>query len=141
MMMTDPFQTLLTVQRALDRARTSNWLGATSSSARGAYPPVNVFRQGKHDYLAVVELPGIDRSELDLEVKENAIRLKGRKAIDYGSGASLHRRERLQGEFDRTVTIPVEIDAAKVKAEYRDGMLAVFLPQAEAAKPRTVAIS
>lgn len=140
MMGTDPFQTLLAVQRALDRARTSNWLGATSSSARGAYPPVNVFRQGKHDFLAVVELPGIDRSQLDLEVKENAIRLRGRKIVDYGENVSAHRRERLQGEFDRTITVPVEIDAARVKAEYRDGVLAIFLPQAEAAKPRSVAI-
>ena len=140
MMRTDPFQTLLALQRTFDRARTSNWLGATGSSARGAYPPVNIFRKGKHDFLAVVELPGMDRSELDLEVRENAIRLRGRKAVDYGQNVSLHRRERLQGDFDRTITVPVEIDASRVKAEYRDGLLAVFLPQAEAAKPRTVAI-
>ena len=140
MMRTDPFQSLLALQRGLERARASNWLGATSSSARGAYPPVNVFRQGEHDFLAVVELPGIDRTQLDLEVKENAIRLRGRKSIDYGADVSVHRRERLQGEFDRTIAVPVEIDAGKVKAEYRDGVLAIFLPQAESAKPRTVAI-
>ena len=139
-MIANPFEALTTLQRALDRARTSDWLAA-SSSARGAYPPVNVFRQGKHDFLVVVELPGIDRSQLDLEVKENAIRLRGRKTVDYGSDVSLHRRERPQGSFDRTVTVPIEIDADKAKAEYRNGMLAVFLPQAEATKPRTVSIS
>jgi HSP20 family protein len=55
--------------------------------------------------------------------------------------ASLHRRERLSGEFDRAVTIPIQIDADQVKAEYRNGMLALFLPRAERDKPKSISIS
>ena len=54
--------------------------------------------------------------------------------------AAVHRRERLAGRFDRAVTLPVEIDPEGVKAEYRDGVLALFLPRAERDKPRTIKI-
>jgi HSP20 family protein len=53
---------------------------------------------------------------------------------------SVHRRERVSGEFDRTLSIPVQIDPDRVKAEYRDGVLALFLPRAEADKARTIQI-
>jgi HSP20 family protein len=53
----------------------------------------------------------------------------------------VHRRERRSGRFDRTVTLPIEIDAESIKAECRDGILAVFLPRVERDKPRAIAIS
>ena len=52
----------------------------------------------------------------------------------------MHRRERLAGRFDRALTLPVEIDPEGVKAEYRDGVLALFLPRAESEKPRAIKI-
>jgi HSP20 family protein len=52
----------------------------------------------------------------------------------------VHRRERLAGNFDRAITVPVEIDADQVKAEYRDGILALYLPRAERDKPKTISI-
>ena len=52
----------------------------------------------------------------------------------------MHRRERLAGRFDRAVTLPVEINPDGVKAEYRDGILALVLPQAESAKPKSIKI-
>jgi HSP20 family protein len=53
----------------------------------------------------------------------------------------VHRRERLSGNFDRTLSLPVKLDADRVKAEYRDGILALSLPRAETDKPRTIKIS
>ena len=61
--------------------------------------------------------------------------------MDYGEGASVHRRERQTGAFDRTFATPFEIDAEKVKAEYNDGILALSLPRAEQDKPRSINIS
>jgi HSP20 family protein len=69
------------------------------------------------------------------------IRITGRKLVEYGERASLHRRERMAGSFDRTVTVPVQIDADNIRAECRDGVLALYLPRAEVDKPRTIAIS
>jgi HSP20 family protein len=53
---------------------------------------------------------------------------------------SLHRRERLSGVFDRTLVVPMQIDADGIKAEYNDGLLALFIPRAEQDKPRTIEI-
>ncbi len=69
------------------------------------------------------------------------MRIQGKKSDRHDESASVHRRERAAGQFDRTVTLPDEVDAAKVAAEYRDGVLTLRLPRAESAKPRTVTIN
>jgi HSP20 family protein len=134
----DPFNALFQFQQALDAFRTSGWLGSGPSSA-GAYAPLNVFRQGD-DIVLITELPGIRKSDLDIQVKGNTIRISGSKAVQCGDTAALHRRERLAGRFDRAITVPVEIDADRVKAEYRDRILALHLPRAERDKPKSIPI-
>jgi HSP20 family protein len=134
----DPFDALLSLQRALDARTASDWLRDLSTS-QGPFPPINVFQQGD-DVLAIIELPGIDKNELRIQAKENTIRISGRKAINYPEG-SVHRRERTVGEFDRTLSLPVQLDPDAIKAEYRDGVLALFLPRAERDRPRSIKIS
>ena len=139
MLYPDPFEALAQFQRALDTFRTSGWLGAGPSGG-GAYPPLNVFRKGD-DVVIVTEVPGIRKDDLQIQVKGNTIRIAGTKAVQYDEGVSLHRRERLAGSFDRTVSVPVQIDAEHVRAECRNGVLALYLPRAERDKPRTIEIS
>lgn len=135
----DPFEALFSFQRALENRLSSDWLGK-STAGTGAYPPVNVFQQGD-DLVAILELPGIDKKDLNIQAKENLIRVSGRKNIDYPDGVSAHRRERLWGVFDRTLSVPMQIDPDGIKAEYKDGLLALFIPRAERDKPRTIQIS
>lgn len=135
----DPFETLLQLQQALDSFRTSSWL-STSTSGAGGFPPLNVFSKGD-DIVIVAEAPGLKKDELDIQVKGGTIQISGAKTVNYGDRVSLHRRERTSGRFSRSLTLPVEIDADKVKAEYRDGMLAIFLARAEKDKPRSVKIA
>jgi HSP20 family protein len=135
----DPFERLFSLQRALESALSSDWLGE-ATAARGAYPPINVFQQGS-DFIAIVELPGVSKDNLALQVKDNTIRICGEKSVNYDEGVSIHRRERIFGSFDRTITLPVEIEPDGVKAEYRDGVLALFIPRAESDKPRTIRIN
>jgi HSP20 family protein len=73
-------------------------------------------------------------------VKNNTIRIAGRKDMEYPEGVSSHRRERLRGDFDRTIAVPMQIDAEGICAEYQDGLLALFIPRAERDKPRKVEI-
>jgi HSP20 family protein len=134
----DPFNTLLGLQEALDAFRTSGWL-QSGPSGGGSYPPFNIFRKGD-DFILVAELPGIDKASLDMQVKGRTIRIAGTKAVKYPEKASVHRRERLSGRFDRSVSLPIEVDTDAVKAEYRDGMLALFLPRAERDKPRSIKV-
>ena len=102
-----------------------------------AYPPMNVFRKGD-DFMLVTEVPGVKKSDLDIQVKGNTIRLAGTKSVTYPEKSGLHRRERLEGRFDRVVSLPVEINADGVKAECRDGILALFLPRAERDRPKSI---
>jgi HSP20 family protein len=134
----DPFDALLDLQRALEERLESGWLQDFTTS-RGPFPPINVFQQGD-DILAIIELPGIDKNDLQIQAKENTIRISGRKSVDYPSGVSVHRRERVWGEFDRTLSLPVQLDSDRIKADYQEGILALFLPRAERDKPRTIAI-
>jgi len=134
----DPFDALLQFQQALDSSRTSGWLG-TGPSASGSYPPINIFRKGG-DVIAIAEVPGISKSDLEIQVLGKTVRIAGRKAVEYGEKASLHRRERVAGRFDRAFQIPFEIEADQVKAEYRDGMLALYLRRSERDKPKTIAV-
>jgi len=73
-------------------------------------------------------------------VRGDTLRIQGKKTLAHDESASVHRRERSEGLFDRTLTLPAELDAAKVSAQYSDGVLTLRLPRAESAKPRTVAI-
>jgi HSP20 family protein len=61
--------------------------------------------------------------------------------VRYQEDASVHRRERIRGVFDRTIAIPIQIDPDHIRAEYRDGVLALFIPRAELEKPRTIKIT
>ena len=99
-----------------------------------------MFQQGD-DILAIIELPGIEKSSIQVQAKENTIRIAGKKAISFPASASVHRRERTSGEFDRTLSLPIQIDPDHIKAEYRDGILALHLPRAERDKPRTISVS
>jgi HSP20 family protein len=132
----DTFDTLFNLQRALEARLASDWLQDLTTS-RGPFPPINVFQQGDN-ILAIVELPGINKNDLQIEAKENTIRISGKKTVDYPDGGSVHRRERIFGEFDRTLSLPVQLDPDGIRAEYRDGVLALFLPRAESDKPRTI---
>jgi HSP20 family protein len=135
----DPFDALFRFQRALDQQLESNWLESATSGG-GAFPPINVFQQGS-DFVAIVEMPGLSKADINLEVKGNSLRISGKKTINYGGKASMHRRERVAGSFDRTISLPVTLDRDRIVAEYRDGILVLSLPRAESDKPKAITVS
>jgi HSP20 family protein len=134
----DPFGTLVELQKALDVFRQSDWL-QSSPSAGGSYPPLNIFRKGD-GFALVAEVPGINRSDLEIQGKGRTIRLSGSKSVQYPEKASVHRRERLQGRFDRAITLPIEVDQDGITAECRNGVLILTLPRAERDTPLSIRI-
>jgi HSP20 family protein len=136
-----PLDALFDLQRALDASLESDWL-RSGTAGTGAFPPINVFQQGD-TLVAILEVPGVNKEDLDIQAKDNTIRISGRisgkKDIAYPASASVHRRERLTGRFDRTLTVPMHIDADGIKAD--DGMLALSRPSTESDKPRTIRIN
>jgi HSP20 family protein len=137
--MRDPFATLLAVQRAMDEAMRSDWFGSRTTG-RGAFPPVNVFSEGD-DYVVVAELAGVKKEDLDVQIKGDTVRIQGKKTLEQADDVSVHRRERAEGQFDRTLSFPAQLDVAKAAADYRDGVLTLRLPRAESEKARSVTIN
>jgi HSP20 family protein len=131
--------TLQSLQQALESFRTSSWLDAGLSGG-GGYPPINVFRKGE-DFVLIAEVPGVNKSDIDVQVKGRTVRISGGKSVDYPAGSAVHRRERQRGRFDRALSLPFEIDAERVQAQCDDGVLALLLTRAEHDKPRTIKVS
>ena len=114
--------------------------GAPSEQRAGVFPPMNV-TQDKDHFFVRCELPGIDPSALELNALKNKLTVSGKREIsDPGEGASYHRREREAGTFNRSLALPMEFDAERVAAEYKDGILTMTLPKAEAARPRQIPV-
>jgi len=103
------------------------------------YPALNTWEDGDNAYLEA-ELPGLSMDEVEIYVTGNEVRMGGERKIAEPEGASWHRRERSQGRFSRTLTLPWEIDADRVEATLRDGVLSVRLPKCESCKPRKVKV-
>ena len=134
-----PFDALCALQRALEAQRESDWFGS-GTAGTGAFPPINIFQQGD-DFVAIVERPGVDKVDLQIEAKDSTIRISGKKEIGFEPAVSVHRRERTSGIFNRTFSLPIEINADAIRADYRDGVLTLAIPRAESQKPRSIKIS
>ena len=106
----------------------------------GIFPPMNVSQDNDNFYVRA-EMPGIAAKDLSISALRNRVSIAGRREIPAESEhVSYHRKERAQGEFNRTVTLPSEVAADKVDARYSDGILTLTLPKAEEAKPRQIAV-
>ncbi len=105
----------------------------------GQYPQVNLGEDGDNLYIEAL-VPGMDPASLELSVMRGTLTLTGERREAGGDNVTWHRNERGGGKFLRTIDLPVEVDADKVKAECRDGMLLVTLPKAEGVKPRKISI-
>jgi HSP20 family protein len=117
-----------------------NIFGAATAGltyARG-YPALNVWEDDGNLY-AEAEVPGLTMDNLEVFVVGDELTIKGeRKQAD--SNATYHRRERGVGQFSRTLRLPMPIDADKVEASLKDGVLSVRMPKAEAARPRKIEV-
>jgi HSP20 family protein len=114
--------------------------GRERTPGTGAYPPFNLY--GTEEKLVLTsEVPGMSITDFDLSVKGNLLTLKGKRELSNlgDSGHSSHR-ERYSGAFERTLSLPFNIDSKKVEASYETGVLRVDLPKAETEKPRKIKI-
>lgn len=105
-----------------------------------AYPPVNIWHS-ENELVIDAELPGVDPEKVDISLEDQQLTIRGtRPADEMKSGEAYLRRERQDGAFVRTVTLPYRGEPDRVKATYRNGILRITVPRAEADKPRKIAI-
>lgn len=105
----------------------------------GGFPALNVWDDGDN-LNAEAEVPGMKLEDIEIYVVGNELSLKGQRVIDRGENDTFHRRERFTGRFERSVTLPVKVDAENVKATLRDGVLSIALPKAPEARARKIEV-
>jgi HSP20 family protein len=111
-----------------------------SDVGAGVFPPINITQDDDNFYLRA-EVPGIKPNELSISAVRNRVSLAGKREIQQEhERVSYHRKERAEGTFNRTVTLPTEVNAERVDARYVDGILTLTLPKAEEAKPRQITV-
>lgn len=102
-------------------------------------PAVNLWDAGEQ-LRAEVEVPGLAMNDLEIFVNDNELTIKGRRGFKQGDNARYLRRERWVGEFARTLALPADVDAEKVEATLKAGVLSIVLPKAAAAQPRKIEV-
>jgi len=103
------------------------------------FPTVNVWEDTDNVY-AEAELPGLKLDDIELLVMGDELTIKGERKDVCEDEVSYHRKERDAGYFNRVFRLPVGVDAEKVEATLRDGVLTVTMPKADEAKPRKIEV-
>ena len=103
-------------------------------------PPVDVHEDA--DKLVVTaELPGLKKEEIEVSLHDGVLTLAGERKVEQREEGATHLSERFAGKFQRALTLPVEVEAGKESARYKDGVLTVTLPKAEASKPKKIELN
>ncbi len=113
---------------------------APRTAAGRSFPAVNVWDYGEHLY-AEAEMPGVKSDDLEVTVVGGDLIIRGRRGEPATDGTTYHRRERGAGAFNRVLRLPIEVDAERVEATLKDGVLLVKLPKAESAKPKKIKVA
>ena len=136
MFWTTPTTTWHQMSRLLDEMNRA-W-GESDSGV--AYPRLNAYNN-EDGLLLTLEVPGIDPASIDVTVQDNVLTIAGElPARTRSEGESYHRGERRTGKFERRLTLPFRVQPAQVKAECRQGLLAIVLPKPEEEKPRKIVV-
>jgi HSP20 family protein len=116
--------------------------GKETAAGMGVWAPVVNVREDKSSYYVEAELPGMSKEDIQIEVENNVLSLKGeRRSERKEEQESYHFVERSYGSFYRSFALPKNVNADGIQAEYKDGVLHVALPKREEVKPKKVSIN
>jgi len=97
--------------------------------------------QSNDNVIAVVELPGMRKDDIEISLHDGTLTISGERKRESTDSEKAERTERYVGVFRRSIALPTRVDASKVSATYRDGILIVTLPKAEEVKPKQIQVS
>jgi HSP20 family protein len=126
------------LQREMNRLFEATSRGRVFSAP--GYPAINIWANDDGQIISA-EMPGLSSEEINIDVTGDAISISGeRKPDEVAKDVRYHRRERGFGSFSRTIQLPFIVDTAKVEASFKNGVLLIHLPRAEADKPKKITI-
>ncbi len=138
----NPFRDLRTMQDQMNRLLDLAWTREAGEELReGVWqPPVDIY-EDKDSVIIKAELPEIDQKDIDIRIEDNTLTLRGeRKHSEKIKQENFHRIERYYGSFQRSFTLPQNIDQEKVKASCDKGVLTITLPKREETKPKQITV-
>lgn len=114
----------------------------TTSCHAGFFPAMDVWEDADTIWVEA-EVPGFQQDEIDVHATGNDLTIEGQRKQEKAceDGLTYHQRERNSGKFSRMLTLPFDVDASKVEASLKDGILTVRLPKAEAIKRKKITVS
>jgi HSP20 family protein len=131
------------LQERMSRMLEGFYVRPQEDLTNGAWvPAVDIYSSSEHELVLKAELPDMKEDEFEVTVEDHTLTLRGEKKLDTEvSEEHFHRIERSYGTFARTFALPPTVDAGKVNAEYKAGVLTVRLPLREEAKPKQIKIA
>lgn len=139
----DPFRDLAVLQDRMNRLFNDAYQPRQSDDlmSRGTWTPAVDIYEVEGALVIKAELPDMRREDIDVSVENNTLTIRGERKLDNEiKQESFHRIERAYGSFVRSFSLPHTVDATKIGAEYKGGVLTVKLPVREEAKPRQIQI-
>ena len=137
----DPFRELEDMSERLNRVfsrPTLRTTGKENLTVADWMPTVDI-SETESEYLIKAELPEVRKEDVKVTVENGVLTLQGeRRQEKEEKGRRFHRVERSYGSFVRSFTLPESVDEGGVKAEYKDGVLALHLPKSEKVKPKAI---
>jgi HSP20 family protein len=139
----DSSRDVAALQEGMSRMLEGFYIRPQEDLTRGAWvPAVDIYSNGQHELVLKAELPDMKEDQFELTVEDNTLTLRGEKKLNTEVAEEhFHRIERSYGSFARSFALPSTVDAGKVNAEYRAGVLTVRLPLREEAKPRHIKVA
>jgi len=136
----DPFQGFVVMSNRLNRTVNDSHNPDAEGSFGAWAPPVDILE--KQDHLVIrAEVPGVQKQDMDVRIENGVLTLHGeRKQETDVKEENAHLTERAYGAFTRSFTLPTTVDATRVTASYKDGVLEVTVPKAETAKATSIEI-
>jgi HSP20 family protein len=137
----DPFADLLDLQRQINRLFDISFSRNPVKFATEEILPAIDLYETNDSYVVEAELPGLKQNEIDVNIEEDSLVIKGEKKREKElKEDNYHRAERFYGKFERRIALPSNIDKDKVKASYKDGILKISIPKKEEAKPKQIKV-
>ncbi len=109
-------------------------------SHRNWNPVVDIY-EDESAFVIVAEIPGVDKKDIEIDVKDRVLTLKGERSSDKESaGEKYYRRERCHGEFERAFSLPENVNPDTIDASFKDGVLKLEIPKPEEKKPKSITV-
>jgi HSP20 family protein len=137
-----PFHDMTLLQNQMNRlfdGAMQGWPGEANGT-RNWVPPADI-HETDNDLVVTADLPGIDPKNIDVRVENNVLSITGERPFEPVESENIHRVERMYGGFARSFTLSTPVQADKIQATYKDGVLRISLPKAEQAKPKRIQVA